>query len=332
LEYSGYPQEVRDCRISANGTAAVFVTVPKTSGGGFVDAGPLSVNWVDLRTGRSVQLDTDAGPGFLVFMMQKTEDDWINCIADISPDGRLVATTEGSSSLMGNGTITIHNPSKGTKEVISGDAGAFLSSGTDYCPAFHPNGKGICFIRLVNSAGSPDCSIVYRDIVSGEETTFDAGISEWNSIAYNSYAMVPYFMFMQGGDRRNPRALVIDNYFEPQFGNLEPWPQVEVVEIGSDPPSYKVVDSFTMEGRPSWREHLIRMNPQSMSIYGGYPSPQGFAGTQESSEYHVAFVGGKDLIRLNTGDWCLVPLGKDEPREIVNPPFQDFEIIGSTGP
>ena len=50
-----------------------------------------------------------------------------------------------------------------------------------------------------------------------------------------------------------------------------------------------------------------------------------------SDQYHVEFVSGREL--MTDGElWWVVPAGRDEPKEFIEPPWEEFEIIGSTGP
>ncbi len=320
---------ITNFKISANGKAAVFVTITQQASGGFVDTGRPHVQWIDLETGESVVLDSHYQPEFLVLVMQEQAANWMNLLVDISPDGTRVLST-GAESPMSADRIYIHDPANGTSECLTceGQDNFRLFGASEHCPAFHPNGEGVCFIRSLQSPPA-HAGLIYRNLNTGEETILTTDITFWNSGLYLQYSIIPYFMFIGGGSDEKPDTAIIDRLYNTQTQHYDRSLKLTRGYIDLDPPSFEVVDTLRLE-HPKYFEptEIDRQISLQLERFCGYSfGPE----VPPDKGYHVEFVDGRELIRSDT-EWWVVPLGGFAPKTCIEPPFDAFRILGSTGP
>jgi hypothetical protein len=284
------------CKISSDGSAAVIVNWLSADSTGY---SKINMQWFDFKTGSSINIQPIIAPTFLEKFSLNKDEDWIDVVCDISPDGRTLLVA-GSETPSPYSSLYQIDGAFGTIKQLTSPTNA-----SAYCPAYAPGTDGYCFIRMPDlSIAQPlalrevssdinvtECSIIYKgfDDINKNET-FLASCNSFSSKIDSSICFFPSIITAYQKDREKTYIVIFDkskysvkNKYGKSEYNVEQEPisllltdkkDFRIGFLNTNPVSFIDETKLPRDVSELWFSGYVGMLDDYMLMFGGRsPSP-----------------------------------------------------------
>lgn len=199
-----------ECRVSANGRAAVFATVVSVC----EERALFALYWMDFATGGVAYIGPCCAPSFVSWPTVRDKEGWVRAVCDISADGSKVVYA-GSEDGEKTAGLYICDPRSGETARLTDE-----SECEESWPAFIPHRNALSYFRRDPTreiAVPPEWvgrfgaraylyQLVWLELSSGKETAADFAC-HYPSLTAGSGFLPSYFFIAGGTQRRSTVAM-----------------------------------------------------------------------------------------------------------------------------